>query len=63
MRAGSPQRARQASPGQAELVYHYAVALARSGDRTRARKFLEGALALPGAFDSRAAAVQFLAGL
>ena len=51
------------SPGQPELVYHYAIALARSGDHAHARQFLEGALALPGAFDSRAAAVQFLAGL
>lgn len=52
-----------ASPGQPEFVYHYAVALARSGDRARARPFLEGALALPGTFDSRAAAEQFLTGL
>jgi hypothetical protein len=42
-------------------VYHYAVALARSGDYARASQFHEGALAMPGAFDSRAAAVQFLA--
>lgn len=44
----------------AEIRYHYAVALARSGDRQQARTLLEGLVKETGAFPSRPAAEQLL---
>lgn len=45
-----------AAPKSAELRYHYAAALAQSGDKAKARAELDTALAEKGAFPSRAAA-------
>lgn len=48
------ERAVTAAPGQAEIAYHYAVALHRAGDDTRARALLDELLAAGApAFESR----------
>ncbi|MDQ2639199.1 MAG: tetratricopeptide repeat protein [Pseudomonadota bacterium] len=50
-------------PASAEIRYHYAVALARSGDRGGARLLLQDILQAPDSFDGRQEATQLLATL
>lgn len=49
----SLKKATSAAPGDAEIKYHYAAALAKTGDRASARKLLEELLAVGGAFPQR----------
>ncbi len=57
------QKAAAGSAGDPAIQYHYAAALARSGDPARAREVVERALALKVPFDQRGDAERLLADL
>lgn len=54
------EKAREKSPNTPDIAYHLAVALAKSGDKTKARGLLEKALALPAPFSDKTAAETLL---
>lgn len=58
------ERAVRQSPGRPEVAYHYAVALAKSGQHAQmAREFLQGALASTATFPSRDSAERLMASM
>lgn len=54
------EKAREKSPDTPDIAYHLAVALAKSGDKNKARGLLEKALALPAPFADKSAAEALL---